>query len=186
LRVKGIVFTEFLEMVEDKFSLAMVDQIIQRSGLESGGVYTAVGTYPPAEMVRLVTELSSASGVAVPDLLKTFGRHLLTRFAKGFPQFFEGTNSALTFLQHVEDYIHVEVRKLYPDAELPTFECDASVPGRLVMDYRSPRRLADLAEGLMQGCADYFGESIEITRNDLSSGGGEHVRFTLVKKDGLA
>lgn len=29
---------------------------------------------------------------------------------------------AFQFLKNIENYIHVEVRKLYPDAELPTFE----------------------------------------------------------------
>ena len=43
--MKGIVFTEFLEMVEDKFSFDVVDTIIEQSELESGGVYNAgVGT----------------------------------------------------------------------------------------------------------------------------------------------
>ena len=44
--MKGIVFTEFLEMVEDKFSADMVDDIIDDCDLASGGAYTAVGTYP--------------------------------------------------------------------------------------------------------------------------------------------
>jgi len=32
--MKGIVFTEFLELVEDKFGLEMVDNIIESSDLE--------------------------------------------------------------------------------------------------------------------------------------------------------
>jgi len=43
--MKGIVFTEFLELVENKFGLEMLDAIIEASNLESEGVYTRIGTY---------------------------------------------------------------------------------------------------------------------------------------------
>ncbi|MFT4982342.1 MAG: hypothetical protein ACI9UR_002213, partial [Bacteroidia bacterium] len=41
--MKGIVFTEFLELVEDKFGLEVVNQIIDGCELETDGVYTSVG-----------------------------------------------------------------------------------------------------------------------------------------------
>lgn len=40
--MKGIVFTEFLEMVESHHSADMVDDIIDAARLVSGGIYTAV------------------------------------------------------------------------------------------------------------------------------------------------
>ena len=40
--MKGIVFTEFLEMVEEKFDLETLDKIIINSKLPSEGVYTSV------------------------------------------------------------------------------------------------------------------------------------------------
>ena len=57
--MKGIVFTEFLELVEEKFGIEMVDEIITASNLESGGAYTAVGTYKFVEMINLLTALSA-------------------------------------------------------------------------------------------------------------------------------
>ena len=52
--MKGVVFTEFLEMVEDRFSPEMADRIIEGAELASGGVYTTVGTYDHGEMIQLV------------------------------------------------------------------------------------------------------------------------------------
>ncbi|MEO0814052.1 MAG: heme NO-binding domain-containing protein, partial [Myxococcota bacterium] len=43
--MKGIVFTEFLEMVEDRFGFEAVDRLVTASGSDNDGVYTAVGTY---------------------------------------------------------------------------------------------------------------------------------------------
>jgi Haem-NO-binding len=116
--MKGIVFTEFLEMVEDRFSPAMADRMLEACALPSGGVYTAVGTYDHHEMVQLVSQLSTLTGVAVPELLRTYGQHLFGRFVHRYPHFFAGVDSAFAFLHNIEGYIHVEVRKLYPEADL--------------------------------------------------------------------
>ena len=86
--MKGVVFTEFLDMVEQRFSPDMVDDIIEDANLPSGGAYTAVGTYPHDEMVALVVALSARSGAAVPDLLRAFGEYLFGRFVQGYPGHF--------------------------------------------------------------------------------------------------
>lgn len=177
--MKGIVFTEFLTLVEERFSLAMVDQIIEAAQLESGGGYTAVGTYPVEEMVRLLQQLSARCGIAIPTLLQIFGRYLLGRFVLSHPRFFAEQRSTLDFLAAVEEHIHVEVRKLYPDAELPRFHCERPDRSTMTMTYRSPRGLADLAQGLIEGCAAHYQEAVHIVREDLSDGRGTHVRFTL-------
>lgn len=166
--MKGIVFTEFLEMVEEKFSPELCDRMIEQAGTDSQGVYTSVGTYDYKEMVAMVGALSALTNVPVPELLKAFGRHLLGRFVVTFPQFFEGMSSTFEFLPKVESLVHMEVRKLYPDAELPTFSFAKSEPGRMEMTYRSSRGFADVAEGLILGTMDHFGESLKLERTDLN------------------
>jgi len=177
--MKGVVFTEFLEMVESSFSPVIADRIVEQSDLPSGGAYTAVGTYHHDEMVSLVGQLSSETGTPVPDLLQGFGRYLFGRFVTGYPMFFEGQTSSLDFLCTVHDHIHTEVRKLYSDAELPSLEHERPEPNRLVVNYRSSRGLADLAEGLIRACIDHFKEAITLSREDLSGGQNTHVRFVL-------
>ena len=73
--MKGIVFTEFLELVEQKFGLEMVDKIITQSNLESKGVYTAIGTYEFSEMLQLLENLKSNTGIEINELLKIYGEH---------------------------------------------------------------------------------------------------------------
>jgi len=181
--MKGVVFAEFLEMVEDHFSPEIADLIIEASDLPSGGAYTSIGTYDHTEMVRLVTQLSVATGVAVPGLMHTFGKYLFSRFVVLYPQLFEDVGSAYSLLERIDDTIHVEVLKLYPDAELPRFECIASEPGRLTIIYRSTRGFADLAAGLIDGCIEHFGENIDVQREDLSGGQGTWVRFSLTQQE---
>lgn len=177
--MKGVVFTEFLEMVEEEFSADLADTILESSDLASGGTYTTLGTYDYGEMVQLVSRLADETGISVSKLLLAFGEHLFGQFAKGHPHFFANNSSAFDFLLKVEDYIHVEVRKLYSDAELPSFEYDTSVPGRLLMTYRSSRPFGDLAEGLIRGCIKHFGDPIALVREDVAGGPQTCVRFTL-------
>ena len=55
--MKGIIFSEFLNLVEAKFGLKTVDEIIEKSDLESEGIYTSIGTYSFSEMLQLLTHL---------------------------------------------------------------------------------------------------------------------------------
>ncbi len=177
----GVVFTEFLEMVEDAYSFDMVDDIIAQSGVASGGAYTAVGTYDPGEMLALVAALSDRTGVPVGDLVRGFGRHLFPKLANGHGEIVEGLSTSLDLLERIENRIHVEVRKLYPDANLPRFACTREGPDRLVMEYASVRPLAPLAIGLIEGCAEHFGETLVVKTEDLSGGVGNHARFTITR-----
>jgi len=181
--MKGIIFTEFLEMVEEKFSPEMADKIIEASETVTGGAYTSVGTYHHSELIEMVGHLSQQSGVEVVPLVKVFGEHLFGRFVDLYPEFFEGRDTCFSFLGLIEDHVHVEVKKLYPDAELPTFATAQPEPNKLVMTYQSMRPFAPVAEGLILGCIAHFKENITVTVEDLSDD-GTHARFTMEKQVG--
>ena len=179
--MKGTVFSEFIELVEERFSPELADEIIEAANLPSGGAYTAVGTYDHAELIELVGLLSQKSGIDVPSLVRTFGTHLAGRFTRLYPGFFDGVDGVFDFLGSIEEHVHVEVRKLYPDAELPTFRTERADDEHMKMIYRSGRPFADLAEGLIGGCADHFGEHIEISRTDSRDGEQYVTEFALVR-----
>ncbi|MBT8038405.1 MAG: heme NO-binding domain-containing protein [Verrucomicrobiae bacterium] len=166
--MKGIIFTEFLTMVEQAHGFDMVDTIIEKSDLPSGGAYTAVGTYAHTEIVSLVVNLSQETSTEVPVLLKAFGQFLFHSLAKGYPSFIAESTNILDFLEQVETYIHVEVKKLYPDAELPKFECSRPhSPNQLHMVYTSIRHMEDVCEGLIMGSLEHFGAHATVERQSL-------------------
>jgi len=178
--MKGIVFTEFLEMVEQEFGLLVADKIVTESKLESGGVYTAVGTYNHAEMVQLVTRLSEETKTPINSLLLAYGEYFFKVLADSYPSFFEGVPTAFSFLSSIENYIHVEVLKLYPDAELPRFDISQPSEKVLEMVYHSERKMAAFARGLLNSSIKFFDEEIAILSEDFS-GDGSRVKFTLIK-----
>ena len=182
--MKGIVFTEFIEMVEDVFSPEIADQIINEAELDSDGAYTAVGTYDHNEILAMLTHLSELTSIPVGDLVQAFGKHLLKRFTELYPIFFNDVDDTFTFLDTIENHVHIEVLKLYPDAELPSFTIDHVDDKTLIMLYKSSRPFAMLAQGLIKGAAEYFNEKILIEMVDLSNGEGNCARFELKKETG--
>lgn len=177
--MKGVIFTEFLDFVGASYGDDTVDDIIDASDLPSGGAYTAVGTYDHAEMVSLCTALSERTGAPASDLVRGFGSHLSCTFAKGYPAFFARSGNFFDFLESIEAHIHVEVRKLYPDAELPTFKVEERTPTRMVLHYRSPRRMGDLAEGLILGSASQFGVKAQVQASPVEGSDGQATRFVI-------
>ncbi|NOR88402.1 MAG: hypothetical protein GQ527_12410 [Bacteroidales bacterium] len=178
--MKGLVFTEFIEFVEGKFGFEISDQMITASELKSGGVYTAVGTYEFKEMQSLLMNLHKETKIPLPILLETYGSHLFYKFVEMFPQFVDKSKSLFHFISGIDQYIHVEVKKLYPDAELPKIIVDNSTDEYLKLTYISERKLGYFALGLLKSAIKCFQEKIEIEMEFKKEDGSE-VQFTLKK-----
>jgi hypothetical protein len=177
--MKSMVFTEFLEMVEARWSPDLVDDRVDSTPLASGGRYTTVGTYGHEETVALAGGLSERTGIAVPDLIRAFGHHLFGRFAVSHPTFFGGISDAFDLLERIEDVIHAEVLKLYPDALLPRFDVPRQGDA-MTLVCRSSRHFEDLAHGLIEGCLEHFGERARLERAPQPDADGG-IRFHLTR-----
>jgi len=81
-------------------------------------------------------------------------------------------------LKSIDSHIHVEVRKLYPEATLPKFNThvDGSV---MTMKYMSERKMADLAEGLIEKSMQYYKEENYSLTKELLTEEGDQVLFTI-------
>lgn len=176
----GMVFTEFVEMVEDAFSPEMADDLLVSANFEHGGAYTAVGYYDFAEMVTLVTLLSERTKLPVPDLLQTFGQHLFHRLALTHASMLQNQTDLLALLSHLDDHIHPEVQKLYADAKLPSFNVISHEQKTLKMEYMSERHLEDLAVGLITGAAEHFKKPVDIQVDKIDD---NRSQFTVTLQD---
>lgn len=175
----GMVFTELLEMVEQKFSFETADAVVRRAGAR--GSYTSVGNYDDAELVALVVALSAETDIPVPDLLHAYGVHLFGRFHALFPHYFTPHADAPAFLRGLESHVHTEVRKLYEAARPPLFTWEPTAGGGGTLEYRSPRGLARFAQGLLEACLAHYGGGHRLASVvDLSGGASTHVRFDVV------
>ncbi|THD67604.1 hypothetical protein E7Z59_08050 [Robertkochia marina] len=177
--MKGIVFTEFLEMVENEFGLEVLDSIIENSELPSEGVYTSVGTYDFMEMQNLIVNLSKETGLEVDALLHAYGRYFFDVLTSHHQDIFDLYSSPLDMLASIENHIHVHVRKIYPGAELPTFQIIDLQKNYLEMIYYSDRSMYMFAKGLMERTFEHYHSGYQIDLEKLAPDGSK-VRFKIV------
>jgi hypothetical protein len=176
--MKGIVFTEFLDLVEDKFGLEMVDKIISQSTLESEGIYTSIGTYSFSEMLQLLENLSKNTAISIDDLLLVYAEHFFSVIEKSYPGLLATYKDPIEMLASIEDHIHIEVRKIYPEAELPTFVIKDRKDKSLVMIYKTSRAMHHFGLGLMNKTFEHFNTTATIVLEKIKEDGTE-VKFII-------
>lgn len=178
--MKGLVFTTFYSHCEEVWGAEMLDDIIEDADLPNKGAYTSVGTYPFQEMVSLITALARRTGQPLPVLLEGFGRFCFGKWVAYTPAHFENKD-LFDIMAGIDDFHEHEVRKLYPDAELPSFKVESRDERTLVLRYVSCKPLADLAAGVIKGAAAHLGETIQIKHWPVVDGTEAHVRFEVTR-----
>ena len=176
--MKGIVFDMLRDMVEENYGLDGWQAVLD--GADSDGMFISTETYHDQALMDLVVSASNVTGIDNNDLVYAFGQYMVKQFYQRFPQFFDH-DGLFPFLLSVDHLIHVEVRKLFPDAGVPHFEYHEQLPDRLTMVYQSPRKLCKLAEGLIDGSAKHFNQAYHLTHDVCMHKGDDccHLLVTL-------
>ncbi len=177
--MKGIVFTTFNDMVEQEIGIDVWEQILDAVNPDSGGVYTSVEDFPDEELIAMVGELSEKTGTPVLDLVKAFGQYLFHALAMRHPMFIDDKPDFIEFLKSIEDVIHKEVEKLYPNPNLPSLKWEQSSPNSLTLFYKSPRKLCHLADGLIKGAAKQYGVDYSFKHDQCMHDGYDQCRFEI-------
>ena len=75
----------------------------------------------------------------------------------------------------------IEVKKLYPDAELPRLIILEKNDNKMLVAYTSHRKLSMFAYGLFKSAAEFFKEDVSISMENINKEGSV-VHFTFNKK----
>lgn len=175
--MKGIIFNLLEAVVTKKYGANTWDDLLDAAQVD--GAFTSLGNYPDADLFKLVGAASAALKLPPEVIVRWFGTEMLLLLAGHYPQLFTPHKTARAFILTLNNVIHPEVKKLYPRADTPDFDFDASSPDVLVMDYRSKRKLCALAEGLAEGAATHFGETVHIHHPECMLRGAASCRLEL-------
>lgn len=179
--MKGIVFILLNQFIDQALGEDAWDTLLDIVEPDSGGAYTAVATYPDEELFSLVTTACEKHQLDFKDTVKAFGNFMFPPLAEKYPNFIKKDMKLKDFLLSINDVIHVEVRKLYPEAGLPDIQYEETEDNLLTIIYDSPRKLCFLAEGLIEGAAQHFEESIKVSQSDCMHQGSQvckiHINF---------
>ena len=179
--MKGMLFTELIDFIERNSDIATTEQIIDGAGIERLGAYTAVGNYPHQEMLEIVGSASSILKSRPQELMRQFGKELFPKLYESHPDFFEeSVKDASLFLSRVQQHIHDEVVKLYPESSPPKVLVSED-EGRLLVNYESHRPFALVALGLIEGCYEYFGQPVDVQFDKDLGATSTKAQFSILK-----
>ncbi|MEL0097638.1 MAG: heme NO-binding domain-containing protein [Planctomycetaceae bacterium] len=173
--MQGIIFNLLEEIVTRDLGADTWDDLLDGAGLD--GVYTAFVNYPDDQLLSLVSVAAGALDKPESDIIRWFGQNAIPLLAERYANFFTSCENTRAFLLSLNDIIHPEVRKLYPDADVPDFDYEASNPEFLILRYTSSRQICALAEGLIMGAGSYFNEKITLEHGTCVHKGGDTCEF---------
>ena len=179
--MKGIVFVKFNEFVEESWGEAFWDELLTEADLPSEGVFTTVGLYDDEEfftLIRLIIEKKNISG---KDAQFAFGKWVFKELYAAAPPHAHDFNDVFDFLHAVQNVIHIEVKKLNPDALLPEFDFIDESPSELTFHYKSPRKLCFLCEGLVHGLAEHTEQTVNVSQPECEHEGGQRCLIKVEK-----
>jgi hypothetical protein len=166
--MKGVVFNVVEEAISREWGEQMWDDLLAAADLD--GAYTALGSYPDAQLIALVHAASDRLNAPAEDVLRTIGRISFEPLLKRYKGFLEEPASLRDFLPTINDVIHPQVLKLYPGASVPRFVLREDGDD-LELDYLSVRKMCTLAEGLVLGVADHYGETVAVAQSSCKERG---------------
>ncbi len=175
--MKGIIFNLLEHLVLRDHGLQTWERLLHETKLK--GVYTALGTYPDEDLQALLGAASSALNTTPDNLLRWFGRQAMPLLADRYSALFKPHADTRSFLLTLNKIIHPQVRILYPGAEVPDFTYNDAESGSLALTYRSRRQLCTLAQGLIEGAADYFGETLTLSHPHCVHRGAQACTFLI-------
>lgn len=180
--MQGAVFTAFSDMIIEKMGMEMLDDLIDITEPKSGGIYTAGGNYDDSELFNMVGALSQKTQIPAAELVRAFGQYLFKKLYDSCPTDISNIANLKDFLLSIDNVIHKEVKRLYPNAYLPSFSYEEQPDGALVMYYISERQLCELAEGLMIGASEHFGQPIDLAHPVCMHRGDKHCKIVVTFK----
>jgi hypothetical protein len=175
--MKGVLFNVVEEAVSREWGEDMWDDLLAAADLD--GAYTALGNYPDAQLVALANAAADRLNSPVEDVLRTLGRITFEPLFSRYAGFREEPASLREFLPTINELIHPQVLKLYPGASVPRFVL-RETGGALELDYLSVRNMCTLAEGLVLGVADHYGEAVAVDQPSCKQRGDSRCTIRIV------
>ena len=180
--MKGAIFIALNDLIESQYGLEVWDELLDEVKPDCNGVYTSVDDYPDEDIVKFVIAISRKLNIESSQVTQVFGKFLFGELNAKHPIFTQRAPTLFDFLESVEGVIHKEVKKLFENPNLPTLDTRVD-SNTLEMKYSSPRKLCYLAEGLIFGAAEHYGENIRILHPQCMHDGYDHCILKIIKND---
>ena len=169
--MKGVINKGIQELVETKFGAEAWDKVKEIAKCEEP-FFSTSEDYPDQMTLDLANAASEISGLPLEAVLVEFGKFWVSNTGlESYPTFFKlAGKTAREFLLNLNK-VHNQVTKNIRNARPPIFEYEELTDGRLLMHYRSDRRLCDVMRGLILGVGIHFDEELQLKETSCMNNG---------------
>jgi predicted hydrocarbon binding protein len=169
--MKGVINKGIQELVETKFGIEAWDKVKEIAKCEEP-FFSTSEDYPDQMTLDLANAASEVSGLPLETVLFEFGKFWVSNTGlESYPTFFKlAGKTSREFLLNMNK-VHIQVTKNIRNARPPIFEFEELPDGRLLMHYRSGRRLCDALRGLIAGVGIHFNEELQIKKTSCMNNG---------------
>lgn len=175
--MQGIIFNALEEFFLETADMEVWNSVLESSDLKSGGVYTSGVNYEDAEIVSLATNLCEKLDIPLVDGLKLFGKYLFGFLLNRGPIELGNYPNAQALLENLENVVHRDVKRIHPDAYTPFFVYTPVNDSEGELSYLSKRKLCFVAEGLLTGAAEHYGQTVQMNHYECMHGGAEKCKW---------
>jgi predicted hydrocarbon binding protein len=182
--MKGIINKGIQDLIETEFGDDIWERVRARANCPEVSFSPAVD-YPDEMTVALVTATAAELGLPIDDVLLEFGRFVVPNTLKNTYRglYAMAGRSTRAFLKNM-DRIHKEVTVTIPNAIPPELSTEDLPDGRLVMHYRSERRLCPALRGLIEGVGIHFGETVHVHEETCMRTGADECKMVIAIGEG--
>ncbi|HJU89980.1 MAG TPA: heme NO-binding domain-containing protein [Gemmatimonadaceae bacterium] len=180
----GLIHAELRRFVTTNLGSAAWDAMLTESGVGTKA-YLATAVYPDAEIVALVGAAVKLTGLPAGKLLHDFGEFMAPTLIGTYKAFVKPEWKTLDLLENTERTIHKVVRMKDAGAQPPHLRATRPSTDEVIIEYDSPRKMCDVAKGIVKGVAAYYKEGVVITEAECMNTGGKRCRIS-VRTNGVS
>lgn len=158
--MKGTVVSTWIKTCRKLYGDEITNKSLIDAGFSSNVMFSPLANVEDQNVINFVTNISKNANEKYDVVWGEIGYDNISAFNSGYPAFFRPDN-AFKFLSSMND-VHQIVIKRFPGAKPPILDMVSLGGKKALLTYKSKRGMFEYFLGLIKGCADYYGEKIEV------------------------
>lgn len=168
----GLIVNQLRQYVVTRHSRETWETLRTSTGASFGeGPVPINAIYPDDDVGKIVGAASGALSVPVADLLEDFGAFIAPTLLRVYEPLIPKHWKTLDVVENTEETIHTVVRRQDGIALPPYLKARRATPTQVVVEYSSPRKLCDVARGIVRGIAEHYREQVGIEQPECMNRG---------------
>lgn len=159
--MNGIIFIEITKFAQSRIGEQSWREVVRLAGIP-WRVYYRVADYPDAEAAALLSALAAALKEPLGTVLENLGEFITPDLLRMARYWIRPEWKTLDLIANTEATIHETLRAEGSRTDPPRLRCERTGADEVLVTYDSPRKLCQLARGIIKGMAKHYKEQVSI------------------------